>query len=68
MTGSVRVVETGKDEKGEPIEEVQFGGEYDGVFIPFVTKSKGYADHLADRARSEQESQTDDEPDDDEYT
>jgi hypothetical protein len=26
--------------------EYQFGAEIDGVFVPFVTKSGGYIDHL----------------------
>lgn len=57
MAESVRVVESGTDENGEPIKEVQFGGEYNGVFVPFVTKSLGYVEALAKREQANQEAE-----------
>jgi hypothetical protein len=32
-----------------------FGAEYDGVFVPAVTKSSGYFEHLVDRGRADAE-------------
>jgi hypothetical protein len=31
----------------------QFGAEYDGVFVPAITKSQGYFEHLLDRGRQD---------------
>jgi hypothetical protein len=36
-----------------------FGAEFDGVFVPAITKSQGYFEHLLDRGRAEQQSQQD---------
>jgi hypothetical protein len=34
--------------------EYQFGAEIDGVFVPAVTKSGGYVDHLIARGKSDE--------------
>lgn len=57
MAPSVRRVQTGENPDGSPIEDVQFGAEVDGVFVPFVTKTAGYIDALVARGRTEQEAQ-----------
>jgi hypothetical protein len=36
-----------------------FGAEYDGVFVPAITKSAGYFEHLLDRGRADAESAQD---------
>jgi hypothetical protein len=32
-----------------------FGAEYDGVFVPAITKSAGYFEHLLDRGKQDAE-------------
>jgi hypothetical protein len=32
-----------------------FGAEYDGVFVPAVTKASGYFEHLVDRGKADAE-------------
>lgn len=54
----VRKVETGVDHKGDPTFEYQFGAEVDGYFVPFVTKSAGYVEQLAQRERDAQQQQS----------
>jgi hypothetical protein len=36
-----------------------FGAEYDGVFVPALTKSAGYFEHLLEREKAAQESDQD---------
>jgi hypothetical protein len=55
MTESVRKVQTGEDTDGNPIYEYQFGASIEGGFVPFVTKSAGYVEHLAARDKAQQE-------------
>lgn len=62
MSASVRRVQTGENPDGSPIEDVQFGAEVDGVFVPFVTKTAGYIDALVARGRTEQEAARANEP------
>jgi hypothetical protein len=53
---SFTIGETGAEDRTE--DTYQLGAIIDGGFVPFVTKSAGYIDHLAenDRQRQEQES------------
>lgn len=44
--------ETGTADRTET--EYQFGTEIDGVFIPFVSKSGGYIDHLVSQGQAAQ--------------
>ena len=55
MSESVRKVETGEDADGNKTYEYQLGGEVEGHFVPFVTKSAGYVEHLRDREASSKE-------------
>jgi hypothetical protein len=36
-----------------------FGAEFDGVFVPAITKSQGYFEHLLERGRADVQSQQD---------
>jgi hypothetical protein len=48
-----KVENTVSDGPGQDRTEVTyvFGAEYDGVFVPALTKSAGYFEHLLDRER-----------------
>jgi hypothetical protein len=50
-----RKVKTGVGDDGEPTYEYQLGADVGGVFVPFVTKSAGYVEHLIERGRASQE-------------
>lgn len=57
-----RKVETGTDENGEPTHEYQFGGEIDGVFVPAVTKSAGYIEHIHSIAQAQADAEAKESP------
>jgi hypothetical protein len=53
-----KVENTVSDGPGQDRTEVTyvFGAEYDGVFVPALTKASGYFDHLHERAKQDAES------------
>lgn len=55
---STVIGETGTEDRTE--ETYQLGATIDGGFVPFVTKSAGYIDHLAENDRQRQEQDTSD--------
>jgi hypothetical protein len=52
-----KVANTVSDGPGQDRTEVTyaFGAEYDGVFVPALTKSQGYFEHLLDRGKQDAE-------------
>jgi hypothetical protein len=50
-----KVENTVSDGPGQDRTEVSyvFGAEYDGVFVPAITKASGYFEHLLDRGRQD---------------
>jgi hypothetical protein len=56
-----KVENTVSDGPGQDRTEVTyvFGAEYDGVFVPALTKSQGYFEHLLERGKQDAESDQD---------
>jgi hypothetical protein len=56
-----KVENTVSDGPGQDRTEVTyvFGAEFDGVFVPALTKSQGYFEHLLDRGRQDAENAQD---------
>ena len=61
MAADVQKIVTGEDENGNEMYDYQFGAKVDGVFVPFVTKSGGYIDHLVAAGKAAAKDKTTDE-------